>query len=86
MRKVWHDKPKPNNDIDEILTINFTRRGWFTKEICKCEGELTYLDNGTRKPVFRVFGHWHDKLFMHDLRNGAKPEEVWSKTPDPENW
>jgi hypothetical protein len=87
VRKVYHDgfdRPKP--DREELAVVNFTRKGWFTKEAYKCEGEVSFLDGDTRKKVLKIFGNWNDKIYFQDLISDSDPEQVWEKTPLPENW
>jgi hypothetical protein len=88
VRKVYHDGfSKPMPEREETAVINFYRRGWFSKEACKCEGEVTYLDGMARKKAFKIFGHWNEKLFIQDLRTDtAEPEQVWERAPLPDNW
>jgi hypothetical protein len=65
VRKVYHEgflRPKP--DREELAVVNFTRKGWFTKESCKCEGDVSYRDGATRKKALKIFGNWNDKVFL----------------------
>lgn len=47
VRKVAYKDGLRRPDNDEQATINFTRRGWFSKEEFKLEGEVTILDPKT---------------------------------------
>jgi hypothetical protein len=75
----------------EIATINFTRRGWFSKEAFKCEGEVTVFDTKTssRKVVYIIYGNWNHEVYIRAV-NGGKPigeaELIWKKKPYPAKW
>jgi len=48
---------------------------------------VSFIENGTRKKVFKISGHWNSKVFIQDLRiKDAEPELAWQKTPLPEKW
>ena len=75
----------------EIATINFTRRGWFSKEAFKCDGEVSVFDinTGSRKVVYNIYGNWNNEIYLIAV-SGGKPvgeaELIWRKKPYPELW
>ena len=63
VKKVYHEGfERPVIDAEEQGIVNFFRRGWFSKEAFRCDGEVTYLDKGVRKKAFRIYGHWNDTV------------------------
>ena len=69
-----------------VCTIDFERRGWFGKEICKLEGKVTKTE-GTKasKPYVLITGNWNAKVYVQSLLpQKGNSECVWTKAPYPE--
>lgn len=65
--------------------IKFERRGWFSNEAYKFQGE-SWIEQGKKRQVgFSIQGNWNkDATLTNTLTKEAKV--VWSKVPYPEKW
>jgi len=79
-------------------TINFTKRGYFSKEEFKCEGEVFQSGEGKKKSkkkhnqnLFKILGNWNSKIYVTEFNDAGKLDEsskvcVFEKNPYPEKW
>lgn len=68
-----------------------TKKGWFTNEACKMEGEVEKLTPDKKSTVvWKIKGNWNSKIMMapvvDDEVDEAKWETVYEKPPYPDNW
>lgn len=74
--------------------MHFHKRGWFSKDEFKVEGEV--VRNSTKKkkhaePLYKIHGNWNSKIFVTPYDSNGKLEVdkkecVYSKDPYPEQW
>ena len=80
--------------------VRFHKRGWVSKEICKCDGEV--YEEGTggkskkKRMLYRIHGNWNGSIYVtkflpDQFDKGGKVDEsttmlVYKKNPYPDKW
>lgn len=73
------NQKRPNERVD----IKFERRGWFSDDAFKCEGEAYKVEGKNKQVSFNIKGKWNKSVTLTD--NVTKKSEVmWKKAPFPE--
>lgn len=50
------------NKPDELCTVKFTRRSWFSKEAFLFEGEVFRQNGKTKDVIYKLEGNWNDQV------------------------
>ena len=60
--------------------LNFTRRGWLSKDEFKVEGDVFRVTNDKKakknkeNSLFKVHGNWNSKIFVTQYKQGKLDE------------
>ena len=84
-----------NEELD--CQIRFIKRGWFSREAYKLEGEVTRMVGKKIQYLHKITGNWDSKIYLTDyFKDSFDPKSqnldestkvcVFTKNPYPENW
>ena len=54
-----------------------TKKGWFSKEEYKVEGEVSIQKPGSKKVtnIYKIDGNWNNKIVIMPFGDDGKPDE-----------
>ena len=68
---------KGGSDCSVVCTLRMTKKGWFSKEEYKVEGEVTIQKPGSKKVtnIYKIDGNWNNKIVIMPFGDDGKPDE-----------
>ena len=68
---------KGGSDCSVVCTLRMTKKGWFSKEEYKVEGEVSIQKPGSKKVtnIYRIDGNWNNKIVIMPFGDDGKPDE-----------
>lgn len=71
------------NRPNERCEVRFERRGWFSDDAFKCEGEAFKVEGKSKNISFGIKGKWNESVTLTNLET-KQSEVMWTKKPYPE--
>ena len=72
-----------NNKPNLKCEIKYERRGWFSDEAFKLQGESFVTEGKSKSVHYRIEGNWNSKISLIN-KETKHSEVVWKKAPYPE--